>query len=56
MPDNYDNVCSLCGKVIEEVAYHCCSECHRMNREEHKDVNEPDSLVKNQKEGEVSNG
>ena len=32
MPDNYDNICSLCGKVIEEVAYHCCSECHRMHK------------------------
>ena len=57
MLDNYDNICSICGKLVDEgTLYYCCPVCHRINREKHKDVNEPDSLVENQKEGEVSNG
>ncbi|MBU4312665.1 MAG: hypothetical protein KJ706_08110 [Candidatus Omnitrophica bacterium] len=53
MPDNYDNICSLCGKVIEEVAYHCCSECHRMRRQKDR---EQKVETADQKENEVLDG
>lgn len=39
MPDNYDSVCSLCGKAVDEDAlYYCCSECRRIHKREDSKV------------------
>jgi hypothetical protein len=53
MVEHYDNICSLCGEVIEEVAYHCCTKCHREHKRKDKEVMEE---LGEQKESEVLGG
>jgi len=34
MADNYDDVCSICGRAVNaDTLYYCCPECHRTHRE-----------------------
>ena len=34
MPDNYDSICSICGKLVDEgTLYYCCPECHRIHKQ-----------------------
>jgi len=41
MADNYDNVCSICGQIVNtDTLYYCCPECHRMLKvERNEEVN-----------------
>jgi len=48
MADNYDDVCSLCGRAVNtDTLYYCCPECHKMHRrQKDNDKNECDSVTK----------
>ena len=52
MPDNYDNVCGLCGKLVDEgMLYYCCPECHRVHKKKQDSLDNSQQTV--MKEGEI---
>jgi dynactin complex subunit len=47
--------CNKCGTVTD-VGYFYCEKCHRIHKRKDEKHNEGNSIMKQEKEGEVSNG